>query len=231
MLISDIHTHTVYSHGKGTPEENVLAAINVGLKRVAICEHAPGHVFYGVRGEKLLRLKDEVEQLKQKYAFQIEVLFGLECDLLGFGESDIPEQGFCDVVALGFHKGFIPKDSYGVKASLQLLGIGKNPKLNAEAIVECIKKHKITFISHPSLYIPMSIEPLAIASAEYGVPLEINGSHVTMSNEDLIRAKELGASFIINSDAHRPGKVGRCDLAIDAALRAEVLDRVVNYEQ
>ena len=53
MLTKDLHTHTLYSHGKGTPEENVLAAISCGLKTVAVSEHGPGHMFFGVRGRKL----------------------------------------------------------------------------------------------------------------------------------------------------------------------------------
>ena len=30
IITADYHTHTNYSHGKGTPEENVLAAIEKG---------------------------------------------------------------------------------------------------------------------------------------------------------------------------------------------------------
>ena len=39
-IISDLHTHTFYSHGTGSVRENVIAAIKHGLKRVAITEHA-----------------------------------------------------------------------------------------------------------------------------------------------------------------------------------------------
>ena len=56
-LTGDYHTHTYYSHGKGSPRENVLAAVALGLKSVAITEHASAHIFYGVRNEKLLRLR------------------------------------------------------------------------------------------------------------------------------------------------------------------------------
>ena len=54
----DYHTHTIYSpgplrsHGKGTPEENVQAAIEKGLTGIAISEHGPGHLTYGIKREK-----------------------------------------------------------------------------------------------------------------------------------------------------------------------------------
>lgn len=43
--LSDLHTHTDFSHGKGSPEDIVRAGIRCGLKRIAITEHAGGHVF------------------------------------------------------------------------------------------------------------------------------------------------------------------------------------------
>lgn len=48
-LYGDYHTHTIYSHGSGTIEDNVKAAINKGLKEIAICDHGPGHYLYGVK--------------------------------------------------------------------------------------------------------------------------------------------------------------------------------------
>ena len=32
QILADYHTHTKYSHGKGTIEENVLEAISKGIK-------------------------------------------------------------------------------------------------------------------------------------------------------------------------------------------------------
>ena len=38
-MIYDHHTHTVYSHGKGSIEDNVKVALSKGLKSVAITDH------------------------------------------------------------------------------------------------------------------------------------------------------------------------------------------------
>ena len=50
IITADYHTHTNYSHGKGTPEENVLVAIEKGLRRIAISEHAGAHFLWRARG-------------------------------------------------------------------------------------------------------------------------------------------------------------------------------------
>ena len=44
----DFHTHTTYSHGKGSIEDNVKEAIKKGLKAIAITDHGPGHLTYGL---------------------------------------------------------------------------------------------------------------------------------------------------------------------------------------
>ena len=48
-MIYDHHTHTVYSHGKGSIEDNVKVALSKGLKSVAITDHGPGHLTYGLK--------------------------------------------------------------------------------------------------------------------------------------------------------------------------------------
>ena len=39
-LFGDYHTHTTYTHGKSTVEENVQQAELLGLKEIAITEHS-----------------------------------------------------------------------------------------------------------------------------------------------------------------------------------------------
>ncbi len=60
----DHHTHTVYSHGKGTIEDNVRAAAK-GLTSIAITDHGPGHLTYGIKMEKIPEMKAEIQRLKR----------------------------------------------------------------------------------------------------------------------------------------------------------------------
>ena len=45
----DFHTHTIFSHGKGTIEQNVMRAREIGLAAIAISDHVPGHMTYGIK--------------------------------------------------------------------------------------------------------------------------------------------------------------------------------------
>lgn len=233
MLQYDYHTHTAYSHGKGSPEENVLAAIAAGLEAVAISEHGPGHLFYGVRGEALRRLRREVDALNAKYSGQIRVLMGLECNLTGFGLTDLPagEESMFDIKLMAFHKGARPADKFGLIRALEPFGLARpEPVATANALLAAAEKYRIDILSHPGLYVRCCIPTLAKGAAELGIMLEINAARVTMSPEELRQAAEAGAELIIGSDAHRPERVGDCALALAAAEAAGVTGSVVNLK-
>ena len=90
-ILYDLHTHTYYSHGKDSPRDNVLRAVELGLQAVAISEHAGGNIYFGVRGKKLARLNEELRGLKREFEGVIDVKIGLECNVTGYGESDAPK--------------------------------------------------------------------------------------------------------------------------------------------
>lgn len=233
MLSRDLHTHTVFSHGEGTPEQNVLAAIEAGLDEIAISEHGPAHMFFGVRGEKLRALRREVDALASRYANDIRVLMGMECNLTGFGICDLPEDcGMFDVKLLAFHKGARPADAFGRARALESLHLGKgDPEATAKALVAAAEKYRIDIFAHPGLYVKCDIPMLARGAKELGIPLEINAARVTMTNAELAAAAAAGASFIIGSDAHDPARVGDDALALSTAVAAGVAERVINLRR
>lgn len=241
-IIADYHTHTVYSHGKGTPEENVLAAIKKGLRRIAVSEHAGAHLFYGVRGEKLRALRLEIDRLNKVYGDRIEVLMGLECNLLGGGKCDLSlprtlwpknfDAAPFDVLLLGFHKGILPRDALTCRAMGEAFRIGKaDPVKIAQALLETADRHRIGMLSHPSEYVKADITTLAKGAKELGILLEINASHVSLSPEDLRKAADAGARFVVGSDAHCPARVGVFDAALAAAEEAGVEAHIINGER
>lgn len=225
---SDLHTHTLYSHGKGTPEENVLAAIKLGLERIAISEHASGHIFYGVRGEKLAALRRETDRLARKYASDIEVLMGYECDLTAFGECDAPvDRSMFDVLLLAYHKGVFARDAVTLRCAAESFHIGHaDPVRVSEALLAAADKYRIDIFSHPCTYVRADIPTLAKGAAELGVLLELNGSHTDLTPDDVRLAASYGARFCVNSDAHTPERVGdfKKGLAIAEAAGIDIVE-------
>lgn len=222
--LSDLHTHTNFSHGKGSPEDIVIAGIQRGLKRIAITEHAPAHVFYGVRGEKLERLRRETERLASVYSRDIEVLFGLECNLTAFGECDAPkDRSMFDVLLLAYHKGVVPKDGFLMRRSLEAMGLHKaEPELTAKALLAAAEKYKIDIFAHPGEYVKCDIATLARGAKELGTMIEINSHHVTLTADDIRLVDKIGAVMRPDSDAHSPERVGELAPAIAAAEAAGV---------
>ena len=66
-LVYDLHTHTTYSHGKGSVEDNVRMAFDKGLEYIAISDHGPGHLFYGVNRNEFVNMRNDIERMNVKY--------------------------------------------------------------------------------------------------------------------------------------------------------------------
>lgn len=86
----DLHTHTNYCDGKNSPEEMVLSAIEKGLDRIGICTHGYTDFdeSYCIPHERYGEFQAEIAALKEKYKDRIEVLCGVEQDVLSNTETD-----------------------------------------------------------------------------------------------------------------------------------------------
>lgn len=238
-IIADYHTHTRYSHGKGTIRENVEAAIEKGLKAIGICDHGPGHYLYGVKREKIYQMRREVDKLNREYK-EIEILLGVEANVIGFdGTIDVDEEiiDMLDILLLGFHYGVLFK-SIGdylfmnvANPVSKLLPIGRERIIerNTEAIIKAIERYPIDIITHPGDKVKLNTKKVAEAAYAKGVALEINEKHNELSVENLKIALDTKVDFYINSDAHRPEEVGMVDEAIKRIVEANIpISRIKN---
>lgn len=109
-ILADYHTHTIYSHGKGTIEDNVKVAISKNIKKIGISDHGYKHMTYGVKYDKIATMREEIDKLNEKYK-EIEILLGMECNILdNKGNIDMDDNisNMLDYVMAGYHFGSMP---------------------------------------------------------------------------------------------------------------------------
>lgn len=240
IIYADYHTHSTYSgDGKGLMEDNVKAAIAKGLKVLAISDHGPGHMGYGIKKKDYPKMRAEVDRLREKYP-EITLLLGIEANVMDDqGNLDVDDAflELNDILLAGYHFGSSPKESvkdlkihwYNFMSRKSDYYFKKARDINTEAFIKAMSKAPINILTHPGAKGPIHVEEVAKAAFKYKVALEINNSHGHLSFEELVLAKDCDCLFSINSDAHRPEHIGSFDKAIERALRAGIpSERILN---
>ena len=225
----DLHTHTTMSHGRGTPEENVLFALRQGLSKIAITDHGPAHLSYSIHN--LQAYLAEISRLKAAYAGKIEILCGVELNLTSLaGETDLPRElaARFDVQILGYHK-LVRMTDFRSQAHFAFRA-QSNAACDANtAALEAAITPAITILAHPGQSICVDKTRLATRCAKTGTLFELNSSHGGISACELKQLASTGVRFIVSSDAHRPENVGRAYAAL-ALIKESGIDpaQVVN---
>ena len=234
QILADYHTHTKYSHGKGTIEENVLEAISKGIKTIGISDNGYKHLTYGIKLNDIYKMREEIDKLNEKYS-NIKVLLGMECNILdNRGNIDINDKIIenCDYIMAGYHFASTPTS---LKSMLNhcnnyMIKNDKSKDYNTEAIINAMKNNNIFIITHPGDKGDVYIEEIAKVAMDTDTRLEINSSHGFLNSNQLVEIKDIGNKFIIGSDAHIPQNVGNFDLAMkiikEARLDTSLVDNI-----
>lgn len=243
----DYHTHTIYSHGKGSVEDNVLAAIRRGLKQIAITDHGFRHVTYQVRRMDWPFVIRDVEAMRQKYP-EIEIFLGLETNFTSLsGRIDIlpSDMRYLDIVVCGYHKLVKPhraRDFFKMCMPNFLLSTvgkttAKQTARNTDAYIKALEKYDIDIISHINHGAQVDARAVAEAAAHYGTYVELNcknmhGGQASMTDAELEQVLTTDVEFIVDSDAHAPEKVGHFEKAIEIIDRVGIpYARIANWER
>ena len=239
-MLYDHHTHTTYSHGKGSIEDNVKVAVEKGLSSIAITDHGPGHLTYGIKRELMPQMRAEVESLRQKYP-QIEILLGVEANTLRiepYLDVAPEERGDYDILLAGYHygilhAGMVPNYIYRHSGLFHADDSSLKVK-NTAMILDCLYYNEehgnhIDVLTHPGDKGPFDIEDIAKACADTGTLVEINDKHAHLTVDEIKIAARYDVKFIIGSDAHVPEKVGSFEGPLSRALEAGLdPERIVN---
>jgi len=239
-LSYDIHTHTTFSHGKGSIEDNVKAAIARGLSAVGISDHGPGHVTYGVKRSNISVMRREVDRLRPLYP-EIEILLGIEANIINpSGALDVTEEELrqFDYLLAGYHYGVFgekPVFALGVHTRNFILdgwfhkSTRRQKQINTDLTVRAIYENKINILTHPGDKGVFDIGEIALACAERGTLMEISTWHDWLTVDGIRQAAKTGARFVISSDAHTPERIGDCQGAVDRIREAGLdFERVEN---
>lgn len=236
-MIWDYHTHTVFSHGKGSIEDNVKTAIEKGLSSIAISDHGPGHLTYGVKRKNFHVMRNIIEKLNKKYS-EITVFMSVEANIVNRGNNiDVTEteKTLFDFIHAGYHFGV--RGGYMLRNWLWSHGLGKCfekslKKKNTEMMLSALHKNKIMILTHPGDKAPIDLEQIAEACESTGTLMEINPWHGHLTVDELVFCSKYHVKFVISSDAHKPENVGSFERGLDMAFEAGIdVDRIVNVEE
>ena len=88
----DCHTHTVFSDGKSTFEENMRSAIERGITTIACTDHwgRPEFVDCSIEEARLGKYAAAIERIRVEFP-QLEIVHGLEADWYAGCGTDIAE--------------------------------------------------------------------------------------------------------------------------------------------
>ena len=236
-LLGDYHTHTTYTHGKSSVEENVQQAELLGLKEIAITEHSYkgwNHIKMG----DLPKIKADIDAIQDKYA--VKVLLGIEANLMSAdGDIDIADEELndLDVVVLGYHKASKYKFSQLFKFALVNM-LRKKPtkkqiERNTMAYIHAMDKHRVNILAHLG-YAGCAVDCVRLAKecVKRNIYIELNGKRINFTKADIQGMVETGVQFIIDSDAHKIENVGKNSMAFNLIEKYGIpLEQVANVDK
>lgn len=247
QMTFDYHTHSTYSHGltpwtphgKGTILENAWAAAGKGLSAIAISDHGPGHLTYGINLRNLPKVREEIKQVKRKVP-DLHIFLSVEANIRsGTRSLDIsPEDADAfDFLLGGYHlavrhahtvsnyfinRGYFASDTNVRNAMVR----------NTDMIIRALHENNLRILTHPGDKAPVDILEIAKVCAETNTWMEISNFHSHLALDEIKVAATTDALFVISSDAHRPERIGSFEKGLNRALKAG-LDpaRIVNIKE
>ncbi len=240
-LTADYHTHTPYSHGKGTVEENAARAKELGLKQIGITDHGFAHLAFGLKRKKVSALIADCRAASVKLG--IDVLVGMEANILGEdGSTDMTEADYdnFDLFVCGKHVlvayaslrdwrryfgGNFVADKFRRTPPRALV------ERNTRAYIAMIKNNPVDIVSHLGYLCPADAAEVAKCAADYGTYIELNSKKTHLSDEELYAVGQSGARFVVDSDAHSVDRVGDTALVDEQLARVDFpLDKIDNID-
>jgi len=221
---TDLHIHTVASgHAFSTVDEIVRAAVQKGLKLIAITDHGPG-LPGGAHPYHFWNLRILPREMSG-----VKILRGVEANIIDAeGNLDLAEDllELLDIVHAALHTNCGYQD--------------QGPEKNTDVLIRTMQNPLVDVVVHPgNPKFPINIERVVKAAKENHVLLEVNNSSFLTSTsragsyeidfQIVTEAKKQGLEIVVGSDAHFEDAVGNFGAAIDLIKAADFpADRIVS---
>ncbi|WP_165251135.1 DNA polymerase/3'-5' exonuclease PolX [Paludisphaera soli] len=214
-LTGTFHCHSDWSDGDATLEEMAEGARAMGLQYLGIGDHSRSLAM--ARGLTIERVREQwarIDALNAGFGDDFRLFKGTECDILGDGSLDFPD----DVLA-GFDY---------VVASVHSRFKMSRAEMTAR-IIRAIANPHVTMLGHATGRLLLSrasyevdLDAVIDAAAEHRTMIEINASPYRLDLDAVHcrRARKKGVTIVINPDAHSVAGLGDLRYGVDVARRA-----------
>ena len=216
-ILGDLHMHTTATDGSASIEEMAAAAIDIGLKFIAITDHSKRVAMAnGLDEERLVQQWQAIDAYNETSESEFLVLKGIECDILENGDMDLPDSVLAqaDWVIASLHYG-------QTQPRAQI----------TDRIVGAIANEHVSMIAHPTGRLlnkrpayEVDMQAVFDAASEHGKFLELNASpkRLDLNDVHLVAARRRGIPIVINTDAHSPAGLANMRFGIKQARRGQL---------
>jgi DNA polymerase (family 10) len=222
-LRGDLHMHTTESDGRESLETMVAAAKARGLEYIAITDHSQSLAM--ANGLDEVRVMAHAERIRNYSKTQkgINVLAGIECDILADGSMDLADDCLAalDIVVASIHS-----------------ALTQDEAVMTRRVIRAIEHPSVDVIGHLTGRMLLrregsrvQVEKVIDAARANGVALEINSQpyRLDLSDSHARLARDRGVKLIIDSDAHELPALGFTRWGVLTARRAWLeRDDVIN---
>ncbi|MEU6509615.1 DNA polymerase/3'-5' exonuclease PolX [Streptomyces sp. NPDC046942] len=208
----DLHTHTDLTDGLAPLEEMVAAAAERGHRYYAVTDHAPNLYMQRMTDAKILAQRERVRELDGAHR-RMRLLHGTELNIGPDGAVDWPDDflaGF-DLCVASLHSHF---DLGRAAMTKRLVRACENPYVN-------IIGHPTTRLIGKRPGVDADWDEVFAACARTGTALEVNAQpdRLDLCDEDILRAREHGVRFAVDSDAHAVPHLAQLRYGVGTAQR------------
>ncbi len=231
MKYSNLHTHSTFSDGKGTPLANVQSAINFGMESLGFSDHSftACDPSYCMKEENYPAYIREITALKGQFKGVLPIFLGLEKDYYSVGDDSVFDYIIASVHYICKNGKCYPIDHSAkqqIECAEEVFGgsFVDLAKCYFDMLTEHVAKTKPTLIGHFDVITKFSLMPeederyLAIANQALKECLklcpyiEMNTGGISRGwrkdpypNRYLLQTvKDCGGKVVLSSDSHAP---------------------------